>query len=127
VRAEREIDDGNFAAKIGDDLIRPTTGSFLKFRRGKMPAVAVENLHGVHARGDLHLQIRGDGGGQFFRERKIVFGSSRKNCSARLYFGTLAPSIMNVASVHGEPVKPSSAVWSPSSCAKFSARFINVI
>ena len=88
-----------------------------------MAAVAVENLQRVNARGDLHLQIRGDSGGEFLRERENRFSDLRGKVAARgCISARCAPSIMNVASVHGEPVKPSSAVWSPSSLRKiFSA------
>jgi hypothetical protein len=53
--------------------LHPAAGGFLKFRRREQPAVAVENLDGIHARLDLHLQIGGDGGGEFFGQRIVSF------------------------------------------------------
>jgi len=46
--------------------------------------MAVENLERIHAGGDLHLEISGDGGGEFLGEREINFPVSRNRVNARV-------------------------------------------
>src|ERR1019366_8032517 len=91
VRAERKDGDGNLCSKIGDNFAHPSPGSFLKFARRQMAAVAVENLERVRTGCDLHLQIGRDGGGQFFHQRgKSFFVGIEQRFCLRVFLGVAA-------------------------------------
>ena len=55
-----------------------------------MPAVTVEDLQHVHTGGDLHFQICGDGGGEFFSEGEIRFGVFAKKREGTVVFRNAA-------------------------------------
>ena len=73
------------------NFAHPSSAGFLKIRRWQMSAVAVKNLQRVHASGDLHLQIRGDGGGQFFHQfgKSFFVGLEQRFCLCE-FFGAAA-------------------------------------
>ena len=53
VRAEGERNHRHLAVELSDDFGHPATTGFLKFGRGEMTPVAVKNLQGIRAGGDL--------------------------------------------------------------------------
>ena len=63
----------------------------------------------------------------FFARREMFCGSSRNNASARVYFSALPPSIMNVASVHGEPENPINARSVAQFFAQQTQGFVHVV
>ena len=88
---------------------RPLRGQ--KGRRGSKPPWLSKICTASTPGGNLHLQIGGDGRGQFFHQpAKEVRDRSETTPGRGCILGTLPPSSMKVASVQGEPAKPMSAV-----------------
>ena len=66
-------DDRHGVVQRGHDLFDPVGRRGRKCVPGQQPTEAVEDLHGIHPRLDLHLQQARDGGGQLFHQPRKEF------------------------------------------------------